>query len=133
MRGRKPPVPPSFWRDGQSALTGLTVPNPSSRPQARRRCVSISGSGVVDPSGSPEGRALWCTPQRHGCRAEPCRCPRRTLPARAGVQRAEPSGACRKGTGAGQRPAAVREGRSRRGRESRGQSPLVRLFFLQST
>ena len=44
----------------------------------------------------------------------------------AGVQRAAPSGARRKGAGAGQNPAAVRAGRRPgEGQESRGQRPLV--------
>ena len=42
------------------------APNPPSRPQAKQRCASISGSGAHSPSGSPEGSALWCTPHRRG-------------------------------------------------------------------
>ena len=124
--GSKPPSPLSLWRAGQRRSSDNAEPNPPSRPQAKQRCESISGSGVVDPSGSPEGSALWCLPQRHGCRAEPCRPPRRrplrrgVLAAKARVQgRALPPAAqaapparsaCRKGTGAGQSPAARRAG-----------------------
>jgi len=40
-----------------------------------------------------QGRALPLSAQDAApARAAPCRCPRRALPARAGVQRAEPSG-----------------------------------------
>ncbi len=67
------------------ALEIKTHQNPPSRPQAKQRCERISGSGAYSPSGSPEGSALWC-------------CPHRTPPRRgAGVQRAEPSGAVRRG------------------------------------
>ncbi len=92
---------PSFWQPGLRRIHNNIAPSPPSRPQAKRRCVSISGSGAYSPSGSPEGRALWCRPHR-------------TPPRRgAGVQRAEPSGAVRIGRLPGE------------GRESRGQSPLV--------
>ncbi len=86
--GSKPPSPLSLWRAGQRRSSDNAEPNPPSRPQAKQRCESISGSGVNAPSGSPEGSALWCLPQRHGCRAEPCRPPRRR-PLRRGVLAAQ--------------------------------------------
>ncbi len=72
----------------------VAVPSPPSRPQAKQRCVSISGSGAKAPAGagqSPAARRAGA-----GCRAEPCRSPRRR-----GVQ--------------GQRPAARRAGAGCRG------------------
>ena len=53
---------------------------PPSRPQAKLEMRQHLGVWGYGPSRSPEGSALWRTPRRRGCRAEPCRCPRRTLP-----------------------------------------------------
>jgi len=55
---------PSFWQPGLRRIHNNIAPSPPSRPQAKRRCVSISGSGAYSPSGSPEGSALWCCPRR---------------------------------------------------------------------
>ena len=89
--------PQSFWRAGQKSKTSRNAPKPPSRPQARKDAQHLGVWGD-NPSGSPEGRALWRSLRRRGCRAEPCRCPRRTPPRRgAGVQRAEPFGAPRAG------------------------------------
>jgi len=88
----KPKIPlnPPFWpshtnvnRPARCPYGGLvsTVETNSSAPQApvppagEKEMRSISGSGVIDPSGSPEGRALW-------------RCPRRT-PLRRGAPAGE--------------------------------------------
>jgi len=57
---------------------------PSSRPQARGRCVRISGPGVK-PQWESRGQSPWRAPRR--------RTPRRG----AGVQRAAPFGAVRRG------------------------------------
>jgi len=65
MLCKKPNGPQSFWRAVQQNMKELMgIKNPPSRPQARWRCVSISGSGVNDPSGSPEGSGLWRAPRR---------------------------------------------------------------------
>ena len=83
---------------GQVYGANTTTPNSSPRP-ARRRSGDAQHLGAwgYNPSGSPEGSALWCPPHRRGSRAEPWRCPRRTPPRRgAGVQRAAPSGRVKK-------------------------------------
>ena len=70
----------------------------AAKARVQGRALPLSAQDAAPArGGSPEGRALWCTPQRRGCRAEPCRCPRRTPPRRgAGVQRAEPFGVTRR-------------------------------------
>ena len=69
---------PARCRSGGLVIERLTTCHPinfPSRPQARKRCVSISGSGAKAPAGagqSPAARRAGA-----GCRAEPCRSPRR--------------------------------------------------------
>ena len=64
-----------------SAATNSTEPSPPSRRSEK----------APTGRGSPEGGALWCPPHRRP-------------PARAGVQRAEPFGAARRGPGSVARP-----------------------------
>ena len=106
------------------SLSGKDVaaPSPPSRPQAKQRCVSISGSGAKAPAGagqSPAARRAGA-----GCRAEPCRSPRRR-----GVQGQSPA-ARRAGAGCRAEPCRSPHRRGVQGqrpcRESRGRSPRRR-------
>ncbi len=102
------------WSAPQYRL--LMHQKPPSRPQARQRCVSISGSGAKAPAGagqSPPGvqRAEPFGARRIGAgvqRAEPFGARR----IGAGVQRAEPFGARRIGAGTYGVPSAMRRNSS---------------------
>jgi len=48
---------PSFWQPGLRRIHNNIAPSPPSRPQAKRRCVSISGSGAYSPSGPGQAGA----------------------------------------------------------------------------
>ncbi len=52
----KPASPQSFWRTGQQGSWDWLCTQPPSRPQARWRCVSISGSGGKPPALPAQGR-----------------------------------------------------------------------------
>ena len=72
---------------------------PHLSPPQRKKGAGQSPAAVREGRRPGEG----CPPHRRGCRAEPCRCPRRTPPPARGARRI--------GAGAGQCPAAVRVGR----------------------
>ena len=49
---------PSFWQPGLRRIHNNIAPSPPSRPQAKRRCVSISGSGAQPQQASRGQRPL---------------------------------------------------------------------------
>ena len=114
------PVCPPFGRQVSTARAANSAPIPPSRPQAKQRCVSISGSGVKPQRESRGQRPLVPSAQDASRRG-------------AGVQRTAPSGAVRigrpparggspEGSALWCRPHRTPPGE---GRESRGQRPLV--------
>ena len=68
------PACPSFGRPVSTVPATMNAPKPPSRPQARRRCVSISGSGAKPQRESRGQRPLVPAAQA----ASPARSARRT-------------------------------------------------------
>jgi len=58
------PACPSFGRPVSIAKPITANPKSPVPPAGEAEMQSISGSGVIDPSGSPEGSALWRAPPR---------------------------------------------------------------------
>ena len=92
---------PARRRDGDANASRGLGREPQWESRGQSPLVLSAEDAAPARGGSPEGKALWC-------------CPQRTPPRRGvGVQRAKPFGAVRRGRRPGE------------GWESRGQSPLV--------